>query len=132
MSCRLRVFELCRLSELLEWRTPGLRGRNRGVKFTQPWNNAVHNCKNTNVWKSARCTNVSSNTSSRVHKVCAWNGAHLQGSKVHNYLSSFLWFSLDHAIWKISRHYHFHRVCAAHLAHPEYPLLFRGVFLVPE
>ena len=50
-------------------------------------------------------------------------GAYLSRWKVHNYLYNFLWFSFDHTIWKISRNDQFHRVCAAHLAHPEYTQL---------
>jgi len=55
---------------------------NKEVKFTQPGNSAAHNCEH--CLRSLRIyPNVSSNTSSRVHMVCTWNGAHLQGSKVH-------------------------------------------------
>jgi len=47
--------------------------------------------------------NVSSNASSRVHKVCAWNGVHHQGSKVHNYISTFfVIFSWSHDLENVT------------------------------
>jgi len=92
---------------------------NRGVKFSQFWNSAAHNCK------SSLGKYLFKYESSRVHKVCAIPGAHLRVGKYVTIFLAFSWFFLDHTIWKMSRHLQFHRMCAAHLAHLEYTPLSR-------
>ena len=112
MSCGLRVFQPCRCSYGMSHTQGWRKETNRGVKFS-PGTAQVTNAK-------AVCANLFEYESSRVHKVCAWNGAHLRAGKYIIVFLAFLWFSLDRTIWKMSRHVLFHRVCAAHLAHPKY------------
>jgi len=97
---------------------PGLSNMsNRGVKCTQPWNSAAHNCKSS----LRKC--AFEYESSRVHTY----GAHLRAGKHKIIFIVFLWIYLDCTIWKMSRHVQFHRVCAAHLAHPVYTALITSL-----